>query len=140
MVLRVLLSFLVLCGLGAVAFGGEALSVGTVLADPRAYHMQEVTLHGKVRDVRGMAPFRKGVLLCWGFYTFTLEDGTGAIEVFVQGPCTMNIMDPTVKPAQVTEGDNITVEASIFVGDYASGEYNPNGKVTAMSKSFDRNP
>ena len=52
----------------------------------------------------------------------------------------MNIMDPTVKPAQVTEGDNITVEASIFVGDYASGEYNPDGKVTAMSKSFDRNP
>jgi len=26
------------------------------------------------------------------------------------------------------------------VGDYASGEYNPDGKVTAMSKSFDRNP
>src|SRR5205809_903145 len=65
MVLRVLLSFFVLCGLGAVAFGGEALSVGTVLADPRAYHMQEVTLRGKVHDVREMAPFRKGVWVCW---------------------------------------------------------------------------
>src|SRR5437867_12923502 len=112
MVLRVLLSFLVLCGLGAVAFGGEALSVGTVLADPRAYHMHAVTLRGKVHDVRGMSPFRKGVLCCWGFYTFTLEDGTGAIDVFVHGPWTMNIMDPTVKPALVTEGDNCMLEAS----------------------------
>ena len=133
---RARLPLLVLCGLGVVAFAQEVVSIGSVLADTQSYHLKDVVLRGKARNIVELSPYRTGIMLCWGTYTFTLEDGTGSIGVSVQGPCTMNIMDPNVKPDQVTDGEEVTVQGLIFVGDYNNGQYVPDGKATLLSKRF----
>jgi hypothetical protein len=127
---------LTVCGWTALAAGQEAVSIGKVLADPKSYHTHEVVLRGRVHDIAQLPPYRTTRLLCWGSYTFTLQDDTGSIPVFVQGACSINTMNPDVKPRQVTEGEEVSFQASIFVGDYGSGYYNPDGKATAINKEF----
>ena len=136
MTFRACVSLIVLCGWATVALGEDVVSVGTVTADPKSYHSKEVVLRGKVQNVVQLPPYRTRSLLCWGTYTFTLQDSTGSVAVFVQGPCSINTMNPDVKPPQVTEGEEVTMEALIFVGDYMSGLHDPNGKATAVSKEF----
>lgn len=130
------LAMLVVCGWTAYAAGQEALPIGTLLADPKSYHMKEVALHGQARDIVQLPPYRTTRSLCWGSYTFVLQDSTGSVPVFVQGACSISIMNPDVKPRQVTDGEEVTFQASIFVGDYGNGRYNPDGKVTAINKEF----
>jgi len=120
----------------AQAAAQEAVSIGKVLADPKAYHAHEVTLHGTVQGVSQLPPYRTTRSLCWGSYTFNLQDDTGSIPVFVQGACSLNTMNPDVKPRQVTEGEEVSFEASIFVGEYGGGYYNPDGKAMAINKAF----
>lgn len=127
---------LVLCGWTAQAAAQEALPIGKVLADPKSYHAHEVVLHGQVHDISQLPPYRTTRSLCWGSYTFTLQDDTGSIPVFVQGACSLNTMNPDVKPRQVAEGEEVSFQASIFVGEYGGGYYNPDGKVMAINKEF----
>ena len=127
---------LVVCGWAAYAAGQEALPIGTLLANPKSYHMKEVVLRGQAHDIVQLPPYRTTRSLCWGTYTFVLQDSTGSVPVFVQGACSIGIMNPDVKPRQVTDGEEVTFEASIFVGDYGNGQYNPDGKVTAINKAF----
>jgi hypothetical protein len=127
---------LVVCGWAAYAVGEDVLPIGTLLANPKTYHMKEVVLGGQARDIVQLPPYRTTRSLCWGSYTFVLEDSTGSVPVFVQGACSVSIMNPDVKPRQVTEGEEISFQASIFVGDYGNGQYNPDGKVTAINKAF----
>jgi hypothetical protein len=133
---RVCALVLVVCGWTVQAAGQEAVPIGTILADKKAYHGREVILRGQVHGIEQLPPYRTTRSLCWGSYTFTLQDDTGSIPVFVQGACSVNTMNPDVKPRQVTEGEEVSFEASIFVGDYGGGYYNPDGKAMAINKEF----
>jgi len=136
MVRGLCLAVLMVCGWTALAAGQTAVPIETVLADPKSYHAHQIVLRGQVRDIVQLPPYRTTRSLCWGSYTFVLQDSTGSIPVFVQGACSISIMNPDVKPRQVTDGEEVTFEASIFVGDYGNGQYNPDGKVTAINKEF----
>lgn len=129
-------AMLVVCGWTAFAAGQDALPIGTVLASPKSYHMKEILLRGQAHDIVQLPPYRTTRSLCWGSYTFVLQDSTGSIPVFVQGACSVGIMNPDVKPRQVADGEEVAFEASIFVGSYGNGQYDPDGKVTAINKEF----
>ena len=136
MTFRVCVSLVILCGWTAIATGQDAVPIGTVLANPKSYHAKEILLRGQARDIVQLPPYRTTRSLCWGSYRFVLQDSTGSIPVFVQGACSISIMNPDVKPRQVTEGEEVAFEAAIFVGDYGNGRYDPDGKVTAINKEF----
>ncbi|MDP3598304.1 MAG: hypothetical protein Q8S75_15035 [Nitrospirota bacterium] len=99
----------------------ELVSIGTVLAQPSSYHMQIIRMHGVVRHVEILIPhdpYQPGDP-CYGSYTFTLEDETGAIDVGVLGD-RLHCGTPGLAAApEVAEGDQVIVHGQI----HAPGEY-----------------
>lgn len=135
-----LIQCLVLWGMVPVVLAADLIPIATVLADPRGYHLKEVTLHGIVREVTLNPPYQLGSETCWGAYTFRLEDSTGSIEAFVRGVCSA-FMNPAHQPPQVKDGEEITLVASIFAGYYSEESvYRSNAKVAALSRGFRRCP
>ncbi|HZC68917.1 MAG TPA: hypothetical protein VE201_09900 [Nitrospirales bacterium] len=117
-----LLSLLFVC----VSFAGELVSISTILAHPDSYHLQKVTLKGKVLKVRALDPSERPNYLgrqifCPGASTFMLEDETGSIEVEYLGVCE----DPGVlgkKPTHVSDGDRVIVQAQVQAPSPIVGE------------------
>jgi hypothetical protein len=101
---------------GALACAGlaradEPVSIGEVVADPDAYHFRTIPLQGTVRKVTPLPPYSPGQdTTCYGAYTFTLEDGTGSIEVSVLGLCGK----PVLRKPEVNEGEAILLAAQIL--------------------------
>jgi hypothetical protein len=124
-----------------VVWAADQIPIATVLADSRGYHLKKVLLHGIVKDVTPLPPYRTGSgFLCWSAYTFKLEDKTGSIDVFVKGVCGA-FMNPEQQPPQVREKEEIILEASIFAGYYTEQSvYQSNSVVTALSQGFQRCP
>ncbi len=135
-----LIPCLVLCGIGSVILADDLIPIATVLADPRGYHLKEVMFQGTARDVTPLPPSRLKSALCWGGYTFRLEDKTGSIEVFFRGICGGSLNLQRV-PDQILEGDQIILEAIIIAGYYnEENVYQSNGVVTALSEKIQRCP
>ena len=124
-----------------VVWAADLIPIATVVADPRGYHLKEVMFRGTVRGITTLPPYRQGDDgLCWGSYTFKLEDETSSIEVFVRGVCGF-FGDPGRRPPQAEDGERIALYASIFAGYYTEeGVYRSNSKVTALSRGFQRCP
>ena len=105
---------------GLLAFGGLAMAeepvpIGEVVADPNAYHFRFVPLQGTVRKVTPLPPYAPGSdTICYGAYTFTLEDDTGSLEVAVLGLCGK----PTLRKPEVDDGDVILLTAQILSPDH----------------------
>ncbi len=136
----VLIQCAVLWGMIPIVWAVDLIPVATVLVDPSEYHLKAVMLHGITRDVTPLPAYQLKNALCWGGYTFKLEDKTGSIEVFVRGICGGSI-NPQRLPDQILEGDEIILEALIIAGSYDEvNVYRSNGVVTALSQGFRRCP
>lgn len=81
------------------------------LASPQWYQLHTVTLRGTVRNVQPYPP--RFIYNCgWDMssYTFVLDDGTGSMDIHVNGLCG--------RPAiaiPIQSGDRVTVQAVISV-------------------------
>ena len=66
----------------------EPISIQQILEDPQIYHLRHVTLHGTVRDVQPLDPYKlPNETVCYGAYLFRLEDDTSTLAVAVLGIC-----------------------------------------------------
>jgi hypothetical protein len=94
------------CLLGAE----EPTSIQQILEEPRVYHLRRVTLHGTVRDVTPLDPYKlPNETVCYGAYLFRLEEEAATISVAVLGLCGK----PTVRDPDVEDGDHVEVSATI---------------------------
>ncbi|MGH7165545.1 MAG: OB-fold nucleic acid binding domain-containing protein [Nitrospiraceae bacterium] len=94
----------------------ESVPIADILADPEPYHLRPVTLQGKVRRIEVLEPYyQPSGSACYGAYRFTLEDGTGSLEIAVLGVCGV----PVLRPPLVIEGDSVVVVAQIRATDRA---------------------
>jgi exonuclease VII large subunit len=88
----------------------EPASIRHVLDEPRTYHLRHVTLHGTVRNVTPLDPYKlPNETVCYGAYLFSLEDEDAAIPVAVLGFCGK----PMVRDPDVEDGDHVEVSATI---------------------------
>lgn len=92
------------------AAAGDPTPIRDILEDPRAYHLRQVVLHGTVRNVQPLDPYKLPAgTTCYGAYLFYLEDETASINVAVFGLCGV----PTVKDPDVEDGARIELQATI---------------------------
>jgi hypothetical protein len=103
--------------LGLLTLGGlaraddEPVAIGEVIADPDAYHMRLIFMHGTVRGVTPLPPYSPAAdTTCYGAYTFVLEEETGSIEISVLGFCGA----PLLRTPEVREGEPILLKAQIL--------------------------
>ena len=88
----------------------EPTSIQQILEEPRVYHLRRVTLHGTVRDVTPLDPYKlPNETVCYGAYLFRLEEEAATIPVAVLGLCGK----PTVRDPDVEDGDHVEVSATI---------------------------
>lgn len=108
----VLAGFAGLAGLPTLAFAQptEPTPVAELREYPDRYHLHHVLLHGRARDVRAFDPYKiPAGTVCYGAYSFLLEDETGTIPVIVMGVCGV----PVVKDPDVDDGDTIAVQVTV---------------------------
>ncbi len=92
----------------------EPVPIAEILADPEPYHLRPVTLQGRVGSIEVLEPYSQpSGSACYGAYRFTLEDGTGSLEIAVLGICGT----PVIRPPLVIEGDTVVVVAQIRAPD-----------------------
>lgn len=107
--------------LAGMVDSNERVSIGQVLAQPSSFHLRIVQMQGTVRNVKILRPhdpFQPGDP-CYGSYTFTLEDETGAIEIDVLGDRAHCGTPTRTAVPDITEGDLVTIQSRI----HAPGEY-----------------
>ena len=94
-----------------IAAADDSVSIGEVVADPDAFHFRLVSLQGIVRQVAPLPPYAPGPdTICYGAYTFMLEDESGSIEVSVLGICGK----PILRKPEVNDGEQILLKAQIL--------------------------
>jgi hypothetical protein len=85
-------------------------SIQQILEDSKVYHLRRVTLHGTVRDVTPLDPYKlPNDTVCYGAYLFRLEEEAATIPVAVLGLCGK----PTIRDPEVEDGDHVEVSATI---------------------------
>lgn len=95
----------------ALAVGAESITIVELSADPNSYHLQMVMLEGTVHDIKRLVPYEiEAGTMCYGAYTFRLEDQTGSVKVSVLGVCGL----PMIREPDVTEGDRIMLRAQVL--------------------------
>jgi hypothetical protein len=88
----------------------QPISIQQILEEPQVYHLRRVTLHGTVRDVTPLDPYKlPNETVCYGAYLFRLEEEAATIPVAVLGLCGK----PTVRDPDVEDGDHVEVSATI---------------------------
>jgi hypothetical protein len=92
------------------ALAGDAIAIRDILDEPSIYHLKQVVLQGRVRDVQPLDPYKLPAgTTCYGAYLFYLEDETASISVAVFGLCGV----PTVKDPDVEDGAQVQLQATI---------------------------
>lgn len=127
---RLLLLFLLCFWVPPGSEAGEPVTIRTLQADPKPYHLRVVTLHGTVHQVQLITPFNAdsfvnapGSVRRFDFqcsfvhppYTFVLTDGTGFLQIVVRGrpPCVSKLSP--AEPPDVAEGDKVAIDAQVTV-------------------------
>ena len=88
----------------------DPISIQQILEEPKIYHLRRVTMHGTVRDVTPLDPYKlPNETVCYGAYLFRLEEEAATIPVAVLGLCGK----PTVRDPEVEDGDHVEVSATI---------------------------
>jgi hypothetical protein len=89
----------------------DPITIGQIMEEPRAFHLRQVVLHGTVRNVQPLDPYKlpKADTTCYGGYLFQLDDDTATINVAVFGQCGI----PIVKDPDVEDGSRIELQATI---------------------------
>lgn len=96
--------------LPSVLWAEQPTSIQQILEEPRSHHLRRVTLHGTVRDVTPLDPYKlPNETVCYGAYLFRLEEEAATIPVAVLGLCGK----PTVRDPEVEDGDHVEVSATI---------------------------
>ncbi|HLZ35077.1 MAG TPA: hypothetical protein VKP13_13765 [Nitrospira sp.] len=94
----------------STAEAADPIAIRDILEEPRSYHLRQVLLHGTVRNVQPLDPYKLPAgTTCYGAYLFYLEDETASINVAVFGLCGV----PTVKDPDVEDGAKIELHATI---------------------------
>jgi len=109
---RVVILLMLLFGaeLPCPAWAEELTNIQQILEDPHVYHLRRVTMHGTVRDVTPLDPYKlPNETICYGAYLFRLEEETATIPIAVLGLCGK----PVVKDPDVEDGDHVEVSATI---------------------------
>lgn len=89
---------------------GEPTPVADLREYPDRYHLHQVLLQGRARDVRAFDPYKiPAGTVCYGAYSFLLEDETGTMPVIVMGVCGV----PVVKDPDVDDGDTVAVQVTV---------------------------
>jgi hypothetical protein len=92
------------------ASAADPTAIRDILDEPSVYHLRQVVLQGRVRNVQPLDPYKLPAgTTCYGAYLFYLEDETASISVAVFGLCGV----PTVKDPDVEEGTQVQVQATI---------------------------
>jgi len=95
----------------AASSASEPVPIAEILTDPEIYHLKLVTLQGTVGQVKALDPYyQSSGSVCYGAYTFVIEDGTGTIAVVVLGICGR----PMIRNPEVADGETLTVQAQIY--------------------------
>ncbi len=110
----------------ASAFADETIAIGAILANPNRYHLKTVNMRGTAMNIRAIDPAERPNYLgrpvfCPGAFSFTLDDGTGSIEVKFLGDCDA----PTTtekRPLPVSDGDNVLIQARIQAPNIIHGQ------------------
>jgi len=108
------------------AFADETIALGTILANPNSYHLKTVNMRGTAMKIRAIDPADRPNYLgrrvfCPGAFSFTLDDGTGPIEVKFLGGC--DAPSTTEKrPLPVSEGDSVLIQARIQAPSIIHGD------------------
>lgn len=101
---------LVAAAMPTLLWAEEPISIQQILEEPQVYHLRHVTLHGTVRDVQPLDPYKlPNETVCYGAYLFRLEDDTSTLAVAVLGICGK----PLVRDPEVEDGDRVEVSATI---------------------------
>ena len=88
----------------------EPVPIRKVLADPGDYHLTKVTLTGTVSQVEPLEPYPlPSGAVCYGAFTFTLQDATGSLPIAVLGICGT----PVYRPPTLSDGDRVRVHVHI---------------------------
>ncbi len=96
--------------LPCMVWAEQPTSIQQILEEPRIYHLRRVVLHGTVRDVTPLDPYKlPNDTVCYGAYLFRLEEEAATIPVAVLGLCGK----PTVRDPEVEDGDHVEVSATI---------------------------
>ena len=83
--LLMLIALLALAGPDPTGAEGH-IEIAAIAASPDDYHLRQVTLQGRVHQVRQLDPyFQPSGTACSGAYVFTLEDETGYLPIAVLG-------------------------------------------------------
>jgi hypothetical protein len=94
----------------APAAAADPIAIGQIMEEPRSFHLRQVVLHGTVRNVQPLDPYKLPAgTTCYGGYLFRLEDDTASINVAVFGQCGI----PVVKDPDVEDGSHIELQATI---------------------------
>lgn len=95
----------------------EPVGIGSILAAPDSYHLQSVTLQGRVKQVETLEPYSSGGKICVGAYRFSIQDDTGSIRVMMPGVCGKR----ESSGAPVVDSDRVLVQARIFSPGHPDG-------------------
>jgi hypothetical protein len=90
------------------SFAIETLRIEAILASPRFYAQHDVTLYGKVRQIRKVEPYACSKTICGSAtvaYSFIFEGDTAAIEIVVPFSC--------VGEAPLDDGQRISATVNI---------------------------
>jgi hypothetical protein len=101
--IRRVLSFLLLAG-STAAFASEPVTIATLVSNGGYYDHHPVIVQGIVRHVNVFPPSGPSLSGCgvlYGAYTFTLDDGTGSIQVRVKGACVPGVVLPVTPDSRV---------------------------------------
>jgi hypothetical protein len=118
----------------ALLWAGEPLTIQQILEEPRVYHLRHVTLHGTVRDVQSLDPYKlPNDTACYGAYLFRLEDDTGVMSVAVLGICGK----PLVRNPEVEDGARVELSATIQAPSHGGSYLSFRGpKVVTEQENF----
>ncbi len=132
------LSLVLLLGTPAAGWTSAPSDEPTPVADlreyPERYHLHQVLLQGIARDVRAFDPYKLPAgSVCYGAYSFRLEDETGAVPIIVMGICGV----PVVKDPDVEDGDRLAVQATVHAPGKGTFFLTLDGRKIAFSDADD---
>lgn len=100
----------------SVAFAEETFPIRFILSNPPPYQLHSPLIQGKVSAVRSQGGAKVGDCYHHDTYTFTLDDGTGAISVITPvGPCTTPGVARVPLDPPVSDGDTVSLRAHVLV-------------------------
>jgi hypothetical protein len=121
--------------LSAAMASAEVVQIGNITTRPEAYHLRDVQLQGVATHIQALPPtyMTKFGTMCYGAYTFTLDDETGSIVVEVPSMCGRSQEAVTI----IAENQKVSVAVRIEAPGYYTGSgIVPPGEVKSTTRAI----